>query len=323
MVFYAYGTWVNIGNTTTRFAGGIIQPFLPIEQVPAPIEIEPNEAPTILTTSSLPDTVRGLDHADDFYLVELEAIGSGRLRWSVVEGTLPDGLRLDERTGEISGRPTVNSNGVSSFLIQVENEEGVDTKLFSIAVFTVPRFFQDSLFVRRPQYGRVGVAHIEKYFAEHLMSATSLPATWSIAAGTLPSGLNINENTGEIFGTPTTSGVFYFTVQVSNSVGNAMREHSITITDDQSPPRIFRIDRLQMRDGRIGHNFQQTVFADGCAPMIWSIVEGDLPAGLVLDENTGVIYGVPTTAGRSPFTIHAENDAGYDTRRLSILIHED
>lgn len=45
------------------------------------------------------------------------------------------------------------------------------------------------------------------------------PYTWSIASGALPSGLSINSSTGEISGTPTTSGLFEFVILVTDAAG--------------------------------------------------------------------------------------------------------
>jgi hypothetical protein len=45
------------------------------------------------------------------------------------------------------------------------------------------------------------------------------PFTWTISAGALPNGLSIDSTTGEISGTPTTTGTFNFTIHVHSSDG--------------------------------------------------------------------------------------------------------
>jgi hypothetical protein len=55
------------------------------------------------------------------------------------------------------------------------------------------------------------------------------PITWNIEAGSIPTGLTLNETTGEISGTPTTEGTFYFTVKATNAVGSDSSELSIYI----------------------------------------------------------------------------------------------
>ena len=46
----------------------------------------------------------------------------------------------------------------------------------------------------------------------------------------LPAGLSLNEDTGEISGTPTADGTAKFTVKAENSAGSDTKELSITIT---------------------------------------------------------------------------------------------
>ena len=56
------------------------------------------------------------------------------------------------------------------------------------------------------------------------------PITWSLYSGNLPDGLNLTTN-GTISGTPTTEGMFTFTVMATNYVGNDTAEFSITVVD--------------------------------------------------------------------------------------------
>jgi len=65
-----------------------------------------------------------------------------------------------------------------------------------------------------------------------IVPATGTPAlTYSLSAGALPPGLTLNPTTGAITGTPTTTGTFDFTINVSNGIGpDATHDYTITTT---------------------------------------------------------------------------------------------
>src|SRR5262249_59713221 len=67
------------------------------------------------------------------------------------------------------------------------------------------------------------------YAATLAASGGVAPFTWSIAAGALPAGLNLNA-TGKISGTPTAAGSFTFTAKVADSAsGNATQAFTLVI----------------------------------------------------------------------------------------------
>ena len=86
----------------------------------------PDAAPTI-TTDTLPDGKVG-----EAYSQTLTATGTAPITWSISGGARPDGLTLDETTGEISGTPT--TAGTASFTVKAENSAGSDTKELSITI---------------------------------------------------------------------------------------------------------------------------------------------------------------------------------------------
>src|SRR5205814_10697557 len=45
----------------------------------------------------------------------------------------------------------------------------------------------------------------------------TLPYSWSVTSGQLPTGLSLTSTTGNIAGTPTTNGQYTFTLQVTDS----------------------------------------------------------------------------------------------------------
>ncbi|HEY8212172.1 MAG TPA: Ig domain-containing protein [Myxococcaceae bacterium] len=57
----------------------------------------------------------------------------------------------------------------------------------------------------------------------------------------------------------------------------------------------------------------------GTAPLHFEVTEGDLPAGIDLDADTGELRGTPTEAGVLPFTVRA-GDAGGARAEQSLLL---
>lgn len=76
--------------------------------------------------------------------------------------------------------------------------------------------------------GTVGTA-----YSQTLAATGSDTITWSLASGSLPAGLGINESTGEITGTPTAEGSSTFTVKAENSYGSDSRAYTLTIDTKQ------------------------------------------------------------------------------------------
>ena len=106
--------------------------YAPGDSVPADVttltaRFVPDTYTVIVTTDSLPDGKTG-----KAYSHTLTAIGAAPITWSIDEGALPAGLRLNEKTGEIRGIPT--AAGTATFTVKAENSEGSDTRALSITV---------------------------------------------------------------------------------------------------------------------------------------------------------------------------------------------
>ena len=74
--------------------------------------------------------------------------------------------------------------------------------------------------------GTVGTSYDQK-----LTASGTEPITWSISNGSLPAGLSLNEDTGEISGTPTAAGSYTFTITAKNAYGMKTRKLTITVGD--------------------------------------------------------------------------------------------
>ena len=98
-------------------------------------------------------------------------------------------------------------------------------------------------------------------------------------------------------------------------------EHYFTISENAAAAPSITTSSLP--DGKVGEAYSQTLTATGTKPITWSIENGDLPAGLSLNKDTGKINGTPTADGTAKFTVKAENSVGSDTKELSITITKD
>ena len=89
--------------------------------------ISENTAVPSITTNTLPNGKVG-----EAYSQTLTADGTTPITWSVSGSALPEGLTLNETTGEISGTPT--AEGTAKFTVKAENSAGSDTKELSITI---------------------------------------------------------------------------------------------------------------------------------------------------------------------------------------------
>ncbi len=73
--------------------------------------------------------------------------------------------------------------------------------------------------------------------------------------------------------------------------------------------------------GQVGSSYSRTLAASGgTAPYTWSLASGSVP-GLNLDPNTGVLQGVPSTAGSFSVTVRVTGDDGaYSDKACSVAI---
>jgi hypothetical protein len=96
--------------------------------------------------------------------------------------------------------------------------------------------------------------------------------------------------------------------------GTAVSASSKTLEEAVKKPVIAT---TSLPNGKVGVYYGQVLDAGDFAT--WSLASGDLPPGLNLDSD-GYIYGTPTRAVTYEFTVKATNDAGSDTKRLTIAI---
>lgn len=151
--------------------------------------------------------------------------GSG-YTYSVTAGALPTGTSLNSSTGVISGTPS--AAGSYSFTIKVVDSAGsFGSQVFLISI-SAPSYTLE-------EYGQVlHDAVVGTAYSETLsVTGGTGPYTWSLASGSLPTGLSLSSS-GVISGTPSAAGTFTFAVTVTDS-GSVTQTITFTIAAATPP----------------------------------------------------------------------------------------
>jgi large repetitive protein len=166
---------------------------------------------------------------------------TGPDQWQVIAGHLPASLKMAKFFGvestEITGTPTKVET--STFTEQVQDPAG-DTAQQALSMTIDPPL---PLVVTTPSNccsaGTVGTAYSAHFFAVGGVQ----PYTWVLVAGQFPPGLSLDRS-GLLSGTPTTTGTFTFTVQVTDKAGTQVTGGPFSITVSQDPAHRRRGARI-------------------------------------------------------------------------------
>ncbi len=189
-------------------------------------------------TDGLPDALVGSS-----YSAAIEVTGgTPGYTFTVVDGSLPTGLDWNDTSGAISGVPS--TAGSYQCTIQVEDSSVpplIAQQAVSVNVYTPAT----ALTVHSTSLP--GATQGANYFSSVLVSGGTPPYGFSVSAGSLSPGLNLDTATGDVLGTPTLSGSFAFTVTVTDSASPAQVTHSglslVVASNGSNPTATFTASR--------------------------------------------------------------------------------
>ena len=220
---------------------------------------------------------------------------AGAFTYSVTSGALPVGLSLDPATGVISGTPS--ATGSYSFRVTAALDGCSGSRDYTVVIgcetialgpATIPA-------------GQAGVAYSQT------VSVTPAGSyTFSLTAGSLPSGLTLHPTTGVISGTPSVTGTSTFTVQALSASGcSGTQSYTLVI----GCPTVT-VNPASLPGGTTGTAYSQSLSASPAGGSYTFSSTGTLPAGLSLNPATGLLSGTPSANGTFTFTVTATGFGG-------------
>lgn len=132
------------------------------------------------------------------------------IKWSSVDGTLPDGLRVEgDRITGIPKKPGLFLFTIRAGVKAVKLRGGVE-KILEMRIKPAPLTLPD---MELP-VGRLG----HRYCVEVIPPTGTPPFEWRLLDGLLPSGVIFNSTTGEVEGVPAVTGESRIKVEVTDSL---------------------------------------------------------------------------------------------------------
>lgn len=208
--------------------------------------------------------------------------------WSVTSGTLPEGLTLNTETGVVSGTPTQPTSETTVVITISDAAGNVKNQIHNYEFAAEPMVTPETQSIS-------GVVGVDINPTTASLSGFQGATTWRVSAGTLPSGLSLNVNTGVVSGTPTaTYPEANVVLEVEDDRGvKRTQVHTYTV----SPAPTVSPTSVTV-SGLSGQAITPTSVSTSnfVAPVVWTVTSGTLPTGLSLNSTTGSVSGTPTQA---------------------------
>ncbi len=256
--------------------------------------------PPSFITTSLPAGSVGVPYSASV------SVRNGVSPFTFTAGTLPPGLHLDS-TGNISGTPT--TEGSFGFSVTATDSQSIAISTSFSIVIAVPL----KISAPSPPPGITGISYLYSFSA----SGGTIPYKWTVPTGTPPTGLSLNQASGQLSGVPTAPGTFTFTVQVIDAAG-ATAQASASV-DIAAGATITTSSPLTAGIAGLAYSASFAA-AGGTAPYTFSLGAGTLPAGLALGAS-GSLSGTPSESGVFAFGVQVKDQAGStSTKSFSLTV---
>jgi hypothetical protein len=228
--------------------------------------------------------------------------------WSVQSGTLPPGIALSA-DGNLTGTPT--TEGSYQFVVQAQTISDTDTETYTIVV-RQPVAISSPFAATVTPRSEVGVP----FTATQTATGGSGTYTWALASGALPAGVTFDPATATIAGKPTVPGSYPFALTATDSEGRVT-----TLTTKMTVAPKLTVKTLRLKPAKAGKPYLARLSTvGGVAPVKWTILHGQLPAGLHFAKKLGTFVGKPRKGGTTKLTVQATDGLTVEAQRKLVLV---
>ncbi|MFN8223991.1 MAG: Ig domain-containing protein [Gaiellales bacterium] len=265
--------------------------ILPLLAIAAAILVAPAAAYKVGKDPLPPAGQVGVPYTHTFTAVG----GTGPHSFAVIAGSLPPGLSL-ATDGTLSGTPT--QAGAFSFYVEAV-DSATPTPSRTQVKFTIDISTKLTITTWSLPAATRGVP-----YSTQLTVSGGTANSWSVKSGTLPSGLSIS-NAGVISGTPTAEGASTFTLLASDGTKSDTKTLTLEVT------RPLSVSASAFPPLVVGKQFTARLdVGGGSGSYSYALAGGQLPTGLALDAEEGIISGVPRKAGAFVADIQVSTSGG-------------
>ncbi|MEQ1513155.1 MAG: putative Ig domain-containing protein [Lysobacteraceae bacterium] len=256
-----------------------------------------------LSPTSLPDGRFG-----EYYDQGLTASGGlAPYTMAITAGALPPGMQLVLSNGRYYVVGTPGSAGTYSFTVTVTDSSPDPAGPFSISRSYTIRVNDPPPIVLQSSPDTLSGNQFQLFSARIHAAGGVAPYLFAVIGGRLPNGVTLGSD-GTLSGTPTESGLFFFTVSATDHVPGipqtASREFQMSVA---SAPLSLTPPTLPA--GYLNESYSHPLTAlGGLPPYAFRLSAGALPPGVQLLSN-GAIHGTPTAAGQYHFSVTVSDNA--------------
>lgn len=256
--------------------------------------------PLWVNGATLPSGYTGFSYDADFRSAPFGPVG-GTPPYTWAATGLPTGLTLPATDGFLSGRVPVA--GTYHFSVTFADSASPPAQMTAQYQLTI---IPTEIFLFYPACAATLVVGVAPNCGLYVLGGSGVN-NFTITSGSLPPGIALGASSGLFSGTPTTSGIYTFTITDTDTAGNTTYDtFTFTVTG-----ATVSISPTTLPKGLQNSSYSQSLTATGgVAPYAWSLATGSLPAGLTLNAGTGVLAGTPSGNGVFDFSIQAKDANG-------------